>query len=295
MSGLTAAEFDCFSTEFRRDHYAAQLASEAGFSTQHAHLYLNAIINEAHLALRLLKEVRLDVSNRVLEVGAGAGLLTAFLQSRGCNLVAIEPVDDGFEATPILSRIVRESTGISPHILHLEARELDCASHGLFDVIFSINVIEHFQPLGTNLAGMARVLSPRGVQIHTCPNYSVPYEPHFGIPLLPFAPHLTVGLWRRELRDNPLWRSLNFITATDLRNYAAQNGLDAVFARGAMGRSLRRLREEPEFAARHPAVLRWMAQIAHHTGLARLLGQLPAALSTPMTVVLRPKSPIQAM
>jgi SAM-dependent methyltransferase len=295
MRGLTAAEFDCFSAEFRRDDYAAQLASEAGFSTQHAHLYLDAIVNEAHLALRLLKQVHLDVNNRVLEVGAGAGLLTAFLQSRGCNLVAIEPVDDGFEATPTLSRIVRESTGISPRILRLEARELDCASHGLFDLIFSINVIEHFQPLDANLAGMARVLSPTGVQIHTCPNYSVPYEPHFGIPLLPFAPHLTVGLWRRELRNNPLWRSLNFITATDLRDYAAQNGLEAVFARGAMGQALRRLRREPEFAARHPALLRWMAEIAQHTGLTMLLEHLPAALATPMTVVLRPRSPVRAM
>src|SRR4029078_9138827 len=115
--------------------------------------------------------------------------------------------------------------GVTPRILPLQAQELNRAEHGVFDVIFSINVIEHFQPLADNLAGLARVMSPKGIQIHTCPNYHVPYEPHFSIPLLPFAPALTVRLWRRHLRINPLWQSLNFITVADLRSYAAQNGL----------------------------------------------------------------------
>jgi hypothetical protein len=66
--------------------------------------------------------------------------------------------------------------------LPLEARELDPERH-----IFSVNIIEHFQPLDDNLDGLARVMKSNGVQVHTCPKYHVPYEP-------------------------PIWRSLNFIT-----------------------------------------------------------------------------------
>ena len=35
-----------------------------------------------------------------------------------------------------------------------------------------------------------------GAMIHMCPNYFVPYEPHFGIPLIPFAPRATQRFFR---------------------------------------------------------------------------------------------------
>jgi SAM-dependent methyltransferase len=290
-SAAMAAAFDAFSAGLREPGVAAQFASEARFSEREAELYIASIVNEAHLALRALGDVRLNGGRRVLEVGSGAGLLTAFLQSQGVDILGIEPVQDGFDVTPVLARIVRVTTGVCPNIVPIAASELGIATHGVFDVIFSINVVEHFQPLTENLAALARVMTADGIQIHTCPNYYVPYEPHFGIPLIPLVPGLTVRLWRRELRDNSLWRSLNFVTASDIRRYAFENGLEAVFETGAMGSALRRLRQEPAFAARHPRSLKWVADIAHHTGLLALLGRLPATLATPMTVLLRPKAP----
>jgi SAM-dependent methyltransferase len=284
-------DFDDFSATLRRDlvAYAAELASAANLSEIHAESYLGSIINEASLALRLLTGTQLT-GRRVLEVGAGAGLLTAFLQSRGIELVAIEPIGSGFGATATLRQIVRKSTGIDPNILPLEARQLNPTDHGLFDVIFSINVVEHFQPFKPNMAGLERVMSSRGLQIHTCPNYFVPYEPHFGIPLLPFAPHLTIRLWRRDLRDNPLWHSLNFVTAGAFRRFADRHGLEVAFESGAMARTLRRLQDEPAFSARQPAALVRVASIANRCGLTNLLEQVPPGLATPLTATLRRKS-----
>lgn len=295
MTSLST-QFDSFSAGLRHDlhAYAAELASGVDFSRSHAEIYLNAIINEALLALQLLEPIPL-ANRRVLEVGAGAGLLTAFLQSRGIDLVGIDPVGSGFGGTPTLREIVRKSTRMEPRILPLEARRLDPHDHGLFDVIFSINVVEHFQPFEPNMVGLVRVMGSMGLQIHTFPNYFVPYEPHFGIPLLPFAPHLTMRVWRRELRNDPLWQSLNFITAGQIRRFAARHGLEVAFEPGAMALTLRRLQSEPAFAARQPAGLRKAASIANRCGLTTLLEHVPADFATPLIARFRHRNTHQKL
>jgi len=287
MTGLSAADFDCFAAGLQDPASAARLAAETGLPSDHACIYLAAMAGEAHVALRLLERGGLRPGHRVLEVGAGAGLLTAYLQSRGLDLVAIDPGGAGFPATPALARIAQETTGVAPRIWPLAARELDPASHGLFDLIFSVNVIEHFQPLDENLAGLARVMSSDCVQVHTCPNYIVPYEPHYRIPLVPFAPRLTPYVWRWTMRNEPLWSSLNFITSADLRAYAARHGLALTFESGTMAAALQRLLDEPAFSDRHPPLLRRAAGIAAQIGLIALVRKLPAKVATPMTVRLR--------
>jgi SAM-dependent methyltransferase len=167
----------------------------------------------------------------------------------------------------------------------LSARELVLHRHGAFDLIFSVNVIEHFQPMNENLEAIARVMGQGGVQVHTCPNYHVPYEPHYGIPLLPLAPQLTPFLGSR--RSENLWRSLNFITSTDLRAYARLFGLRIAFKQGALSEALERLCREPAFAARHPTILYSIARAMKTTRLINILRRLPPSWVTPMTVVLR--------
>ena len=263
----------------------AELAARSGLSLDWASLYLDAISNEAETALRLFKLAGMSRTDRILEVGAGAGLFTGFLQSRGLNVVAIEPTGDGFEATSKLTQIVREATGVAANILPLAAREINPIQHGHFDLIFSVNVIEHFQPLKENLDALAPVMNTTGVQIHTSPNYRVPYEPHYRIPLLPYAPHLTPFIGYR--RSETLWRSLNFISASDLRSYARRFGLILSFQRGALSDSLQRLCAEPAFAARHPKIFNRSARLMKTIGLISMLKSLPPDWVTPMTAILR--------
>ncbi len=284
MRALSHDELDAFSAPLQTADNIARLARDTGWEERQAGLYLASILGEAHLGLTLLDWAGLNADARVLEVGAGAGLLSAFLQARGVALTAIEPVAQGFDATLAARTIVARGTGMAPDISPLEARQLDPARDGPFDVIFSVNVIEHFQPLQENLDGMARVMAPGGVQVHTCPNYRIPYEPHYGVPLLPFFPGRTPPAARH---GDGLWRSLNFITAGDVHRYARAYGLQASFQRGTMGASLRRLRTEKAFAARQPPLLHHIASLSHWTGLTALLGAVPPELATPMTFCLR--------
>jgi 2-polyprenyl-3-methyl-5-hydroxy-6-metoxy-1,4-benzoquinol methylase len=285
MSVLSADDLRYYSAPVLQPGPRTELAARTGLSLGRASLYLDAICNEAQTGLRLLEIAEINSAHRILEVGAGGGLLTGFLQSRGFNVVAIEPTGDGFEATPRLAEVIRKATGVTANIANSAARNLNPAEHGTFDLIFSVNVIEHFQPLKENLDALALVMNSNAVQIHTTPNYRIPYEPHYGIPILPLAPHLTPFLGNRRAEN--LWRSLNFVTSKDLRSYAERFGLSISFQRGALYDSLERLCAEPEFAARHPKILHNAARLIRASGLIYLLKKLPPEWVTPMTVTLR--------
>jgi SAM-dependent methyltransferase len=285
MSAPSADDLQAYCDALSGPGPRAELAARTGSTLEWAGLYFDAICNEAQNGLRLLDLTGIRSSDRILEVGAGGGLLTGFLQSRGLDIVGVEPTGDGFEATPILAEVIRETTGVAANILPLSARDINPTQHGVFDLIFSVNVIEHFQPLNENLDALALVMSRNGTQIHTCANYRIPYEPHYRIPLLPFAPHLTPFLGKR--RSESVWRSLNFITSRDLRNYAERFGLSISFLRGLLGDSLERLDAEPEFASRHPKILQRSARLVKHIGLIDALKRLPPDWVTPMTAILR--------
>lgn len=285
MNILSATDLDAYCAPLRQPMTRNEFAARTGLSAETAGLYLDAVCNEAQAGLRLLEWAGLQPTDRVLEVGAGGGLLSGFLQSRGIDLVAVEPMGDGFETTSELTAVISEASGVSANILPLSAREVEPQTHGFFDLIFSVNVIEHFQPINENLDALALVMGHRSVQAHTCPNYHVPYEPHYRIPLLPVAPRFTPFLGHR--RTENLWRSLNFITSTDLRAYARRFGLAITFRQGTLGEALERLCAEPAFAARHPRALYYTARVMKAGGLTSMLKRLPPSCVTPMTVILR--------
>ncbi|MBL6613014.1 MAG: methyltransferase domain-containing protein [Reyranella sp.] len=281
MDTLSHNALSAFSAPLLKPINVAQLARELGWDDTSANLYLASIVNEAHLALNLLDWAGIRDGMRVLEVGAGAGLFTAFLQAQGIAVTAIEPVAQGFGATLAARVIVSRSVSQAPNILALEARQLDPARDGLFDMIFSVNVVEHFMPLIENLDGISTVMAARGIQVHTCPNYRIPYEPHFGTALLPVIPARTPHIAKRCPQE--LWQSLNFITAADVRRYAKSRGLEIRFQPGLLAVALRRLLHEEAFAGRQPRWLSLLAHAAHLSGLIAPLSLLPPGLATPMT------------
>jgi 2-polyprenyl-3-methyl-5-hydroxy-6-metoxy-1,4-benzoquinol methylase len=286
-------DLDKYCALLRQPAAKTELAARSDLTVAAAGRYIDAVCNEARTGLRLLRWVGVSPSDRMLEVGAGGGLLSGFLKSRGYELVAIEPAEQGFERTSSLAAVIREATGVNAEIVTLAARDLDPRIHGFFDLIFSVNVIEHFQPLRENLDALAGLMSASGMQAHTCPNYRIPYEPHFGIALLPIAPHLTPYLGRRTLLSDTLWRSLNFITAADLISYAERCGLTIRFKDGAMGEALERLQAEPEFAARQPGALALVASFIRTFRSVALVKSLPATWVTPMTAILRRRTNVR--
>lgn len=239
-------------------------------------------VGEVPVALGLLRGIALE-GRRILDVGAGIGLATFFLRRSGCDVTALEPGGIGFEINHGLFLALREYLDCTDVVLlSIGAEDLDPLKHGHFDVMFSANVLEHVAGLDAVVAAMARTLSPGGVMVHTCANYTVPYEPHYRLPLLPFAPAATP--WAGARRDEDLWHSFNFITGFQLDGLMRRSGLAPSFATGIMARSLERLLDDPVFASRHSPGLARVARLLQATGLMALIRRWPPRLATPMVV-----------
>lgn len=269
------------------EELADAVASRTGRPVAEVRRAVADIGSEANLALALLRSLGpLPRSTCILEVGAGAGVVSGILHMAGARVTAIEPLIGGFELfAAVRDDLVARAPSAAVELDRRSAIELDATRDGPFDLIFSVNVLEHIHPLAPSLDALAAVLAPGGTMLHTCPNYRVPYEPHFASPLVPFAPSLTARL-RRELADNPLWQSLNFITAGDVARFAARHDLDVHFRPGVFADAIERLVQDPAFARRHGWAGRTAAALGR-TGALRLLRALPATWLTPMVFELR--------
>jgi SAM-dependent methyltransferase len=262
--------------------FAAAVARRAGIAEELAGQYLANLASEARYALGLLRHRRLALTEdaRVLEVGAGIGLTATILQRAGLRITAIEPIGDGFGVFAHLRAELVERLPEAAPLVRCGAEELVPAKHGEFDVIFSINVLEHCRPMQPALRGIASVLAPGGRMLHLCPNYRVPYEPHLGAPLIPFAPQLTPRLWP-AMAAHEVWSSLNFITAGDLQRLARDAGLQLELVPGVMDELVARLATDEAFGRRQ----RWVGRIAKVVARTGLFRVLPASWQSPMIAI----------
>ena len=172
-------------------------------------------VEEALFGMRLLSKFSLE--GRILEVGSGPGMLVAWLYMNGVNVMGIEPSELGFEFNLQLQNAIWDYYKLPGNlILDLIAEDLDPAVHGKFDLIYSVNVIEHLPKDNIQLAftKIKNVLSEDGMMYHHCPNYIIPFEPHYGFPLVPMFPQLTGKI--KGVANENLWKSFNFITLPQL-------------------------------------------------------------------------------
>lgn len=265
-----------------RAAFAAFAADRTGLAADRVSQVVETCAAEVAVGLALV-EAELSPSKRILEVGAGIGLLSHFLYRCGYDIVALEPGASGFgDSARIGSALQAYIGGPSLRMLDREASGLSPDRDGYFDVIFSVNVLEHIPDLERNLAAMVGVLAPGGVMLHSCPNYNVPYEPHYAMPLIPALPKAAAWI-RPRLRQEELWRSLNFITTGRIRKICRHLGLNVRFREGVLYETLMRIETDPEFSARHPAAFRGVLRLLRRTGLIALLRHLPASMATPMT------------
>ncbi len=240
----------------------------------------NLLVDNAVSALELIKDHLRD-GMRILEIGGGSGLLHICLKHLGYSVISIEPALAGHSDSYDLGKLLIKKCGYSTNDwLPLAAHEIE--GLGEFDLIFSQNVLEHVSLLDQSIQAMAHCLKPNGVMIHNCPNYIVPYEPHFGLPLIPFFPRYT-SLFLRWLKSSSLWLGLNFITSYNLKKIALKNGLEIYFDSDHFYNTWLRLEKEPLFKTKHPGLFKIFLMIKFF-GLLRMLKAFPAMLVTPMNV-----------
>jgi 2-polyprenyl-3-methyl-5-hydroxy-6-metoxy-1,4-benzoquinol methylase len=226
---------------------------------------------------------RLPTASEVLEVGAGAMLLSCQLEREGFRVTALDPVGSGFGHFDRMRAIVlevAEAQGCTPRVLDSTAEELDIVEQ--FPFAFSINVMEHVGDVEAVVRNVIASLRFGGSYRFTCPNYLFPYEPHFNIPTL-FSKSLTARVLRAKIYGHGiadaegLWRSLNWINVPSLRRIArrlpeARISFDSRLLVGM----LERIGTDPMFAGRRSTLTRTILQAIVRLRLHHLLGWVPA-------------------
>ena len=220
---------------------------------------------------------------RILEIGSGLGLVHRILGSANYDVTGLEPSGLGFEYISAGLDIIDELAGTAATpLIRGRAEELADLGIGSFDVICSTYVLEHVPSVSAVLRSIGEVLNPDGISLHLMPNYRVPFDPHFGVPVnAPTAKIARKAFAPLVARHPELWESLNFVTARSLERAAAQCGMDAQFDPGVMAETVSRLLDEPSFAARHrhlATVARW----GNRVGMLSLIRRWPARFATPM-------------
>jgi SAM-dependent methyltransferase len=241
-------------------------------------------VEEAIFGMRLLSKFTLE--GRILEVGSGPGMLIAWLHMNGVNITGIEPSELGFEFNLQIQNAIWEYYKLPGNlILDLVAEGLDPAIHGKFDLIYSVNVIEHLLPENIELAftKIKNILAEDGMIHHHCPNYIIPFDPHYGLPLVPMFPQL-IGKIKGVANQN-LWKSINFITLPQVKKVASAIGMEVSFQQKVMKETFLRLEEDKEFAERHVSLAK-IYPILKKLGIINFFGLIPPILCTPMSFTL---------
>ena len=251
-------------------------------------------IEESFQTLRILVGLEIPKDARVLEVGAGYGLASICMALLGFNVTALEPGGTGFEDNRKLSELFISRAGVSVTHLSESAETFDFSSVPAFDLIMSNNVLEHIPDVKLALSNLCAAVSPDGIMVHSCANYSFPFEPHYGIPLVPFAPRLTRFFVSSKTRDDGVWRSLNFVTARQVRKSSESNGMVCLFRQGTMSSSIRRLASDHQFAGRHALLARLVRNKLVNKAVVKCLS-LPVVLATPMEFIIGGDSKLKSV
>ena len=285
MTNSLARRLDDYLETIDVERVSTSIAQATNTDRGEAERNLRMYVAEARVALEVV-EPHLRPGMRVLEIGSGIGIFAAFLHQEGFDIVELEPVGLGFDF--IAAARTALATGEGPLHLDFPVEEIRAGEQGRFDLGYSLNVLEHVEDWRTALDAICGVLAPTGQLVASCPNYALPYEPHFGIPLVPFRPALTSRLVSDDTSSSDLWQSLNWITHRQLSRWARDRPATVSFERALLTRVSDRLNDDAEFRKRHGGLLRGIARILRVTRLDRVLAALPPAMVTPMEFVVRP-------
>jgi len=261
-----------------------QVSTETGHSKEEVEALLKTFSNEAFVALDLIIE-QLDINKNMLEVGAGLCLLALFLKNEGYRITALEPAIGGFGLFEQLkTTLLAHHAEIALTVLDKPAQSLNPKSDGYYELIYSNNVIEHIPDWPEAMNAMVTILHTDGTMIHSCPNYTVPYDPHYSIPVFRHFPKLSKSLFLPSNADPEIWDSLNFICCREIKKYCNKKNLSYDFKKELLYTSLKRIDEDPIFKERHKGLIATMASLIISSGLGLLIRRIPPSLATPLIV-----------
>ena len=225
-----------------------------------------ALEAEAEFGLCCIEQfcMTLRADSSILEVGSGPGLLLSNLQKNFPELKfeGIEPHTSGYQGTKNKSY-----TGKTPiHNTHYEQFEAE----NKFDLVFSINVFEHLRDWKDFINKAAIWLKPDGLFVVLCPNYSFPYESHYGLPIF-FNKETTFRLFKKQIEKfdaenntKGLWDTLNFVKKREIMGFVRNHdSFDYEDMLSIVGTMVDRVNSDDEFRSRHPFLANCCALFVH--------------------------------
>jgi SAM-dependent methyltransferase len=236
-------------------------------------------------ALFLFEVVRPTIvpQARVLEIGGGLGIFHVLMREAGLDLVSIEPSGQGFSYFHDFGvSLIKALDGDPSRMVDARAEALPWPAES-FDLVVSGNVMEHVADPEAAIREMYRVVRPGGALINLCPNYLFPYEPHYGVPIIPCAVRLSGRLLWRSFSADPLWQSLNGISAITVSRIARSLPGSELRFHDAIGRIVARLKRDAHFAKRHG----WLSSVVLSRPVRALVNLLPARALSPMIFEIR--------
>ncbi len=220
--------------------------------------------NEAIAARKFLSSSLNELSpgTEILEVGGGILALAIQLASEGFKVTTVEPIGEGFTSISIIMDIFMEIARQEDLKFNLIKSPIEeCEFDQQFDLIFSINVMEHLKNPYNVLLQMVELLKQGGKYRFFCPNYDFPYEPHFGKWM--FLRRNGAFYLRASRASKPsighadsigLYKSINFLTERKIRILSLSNNLKYDAKQNASYEVLNRSLVDAELQKRHPGL-----------------------------------------
>ena len=198
----------------------------------------------------------------VIEVGSGIGLLSLHLASLGFEVTAFEPQSSGFNQMNAMRSLISENW--KPSAPQVEFREASLNQttqlEKLADYIFAINVIEHVHNFEELITHAVKAKTPEATMRIVCPNYSIPYEPHFNIPII-FTKRITKFVFGHKIHNSKIpdsdefWGDLSWPTQKKLKKILKSKGWNVEFSRDATHEYLNRAFSDSDFIVRKGRII----------------------------------------
>ena len=204
-------------------------------------LKIKTYIGEADFYFSILKPdfQAIKKGSTVVEIGSGTGLLSMYLASLGHKIYSFEPQSSGFTDMLKMKELIQtcwENEIPDVKFINDYYSETYLLENEKVEYFLAINVIEHIPDYANLIHSVKEKMNRDSIFRIICPNYLIPYEPHFDIPIF-FNKKSTLKLLRGKVLSsnipNPLefWEDLSWPTPSKLKRAIKNSEMSSAFSR----------------------------------------------------------------